>query len=267
MPGTRGFVSGAAGEVAQLTLLGGFGLRLGIDTPPLPPNLQRLVALLALHDTALPRDYVAGLLWCDSTEARASGSLRSVLWKLQLAVPGLVQNQCGTLRLDPHVDVDIRRVSRLARSIVTGCIDDDMIAMALEPGFCCELLPGWYDEWVQVERERHRQLVLHALESLCEHLTAAGRHGAAILAALAAIDREPLRESAHRALVRVHIAEGNAWEAMRRYRHYEEIASRELGIEPSPLMRSLLSQIPIAASAVFMRVSSLLPFSLRLPMR
>lgn len=226
----------------RLTLLGGFDLRCGDDTVPLPPSAQRLVAMLALHDTALRRDYIAGLLWCDSTEARASGSLRSALWKLQLAVPELIWHQGGNLGLS-DIDIDVRRASRLARSIVTGRVDEEMIAALLEPRFSCELLPGWYDEWVLVERERHRQLALHALELLCEHLTAAGRYGAAIMAGLAAVDREPLRESAHRALVRAHLAEGNAWEAIRRYRHYETIAARELGVEPSPLMRSLLSQI------------------------
>jgi DNA-binding SARP family transcriptional activator len=210
---------------------------------PLPPSAQRLVAVLALHDTALRRDYIAGLLWCDSTEARASGSLRSTLWKLQLALPELVWNQGGNLGLCSHIEIDIRRAARLARSIVTGRVDEETIVALLEPRFCCELLPGWYDEWVLVERERHRQLTLHALELLCEHLTAAGRYGAAIMAGLAAVDREPLRESAHRALVRAHLAEGNACEAIRRYRHYEELAGRELGVEPSPLMRSLLSQI------------------------
>jgi DNA-binding SARP family transcriptional activator len=118
-----------------------------------------------------------------------------------------------------------------------------MTAALLEPRFCCELLPGWYDDWVLVERERHRQLSLHALESLCEHLTACGRYGAAVLAGLAAVDREPLRESAHRALIRVHLAEGNAGEAIRRYRLYEGIAARDLGVGPSPMMRSLLRGI------------------------
>ena len=96
-----------------------------------------------------------------------------------------------------------------------------------------------------MERERHRQLTLHALESLCEHLTAAGRYGCAVLAGLAAVEREPLRESAHRALLRAHIAEGNMWEAIQRYRYYERIAARELGVEPSPLMRSLIAELPV----------------------
>jgi len=229
----------------SLTLLGGFGLRNGDDDVPLAPNAQRLVALLALHETGLRRDYVAGLLWADSTEARASGSLRSALWKLPMTSQAIVWNHGGSLGLCAAIDVDVRRATRIARSVVTGCVDEEMIAALLEPGFCWELLPGWYDEWVLVERERHRQLTLHALESLCEHLTAAGRYGCAVLAGLAAVEREPLRESAHRALVRAHIAEGNMWEAIQRYRYYERIAARELGVDPSPLMRSLIAELPV----------------------
>ena len=120
--------------------------------------------------------------------------------------------------------------------------------MLLEPGFSAELLPGWHEEWVAGARERHRQLSLHALELLCEHLTRTGRYAAAVLAGLAAVDREPLRESAHRALIKVHLAEGNAVEAIRRYRKYEAIAARDLGVVPSAMMRSLLSQIVAASS-------------------
>lgn len=241
--GTQGPVGGRAGGEPRLTMLGGFGLCLGGKPAPMPPGAQRLIALLALHEGALARDYVAGVLWGDSTEARASGSLRSALWKLRVVRPEIVWNRDGGLGLSPHVHVDVRHATALARSVVTGCFGEETIVGLLEPRFCHELLPGWYDEWVLIERERHRQLSLHALESLCDHLTEAGRYGAAVLAALAAVDREPLRESAHRALVRVHLAEGNVWEAIRRYRRYEEIAARDLGVEPSPLMRSLLGRI------------------------
>lgn len=227
----------------QLTLLGGFGLYLGGRTVSLSPGAQRLIALLALHDTALSRDYVAGTLWGDSTQTRASGSLRSALWKLRVVRPEVVWNRAGSLGLAPHVQVDVRRATALARCVVTGCFEEETIVALLGPRFCDELLPGWYDDWVLVERERHRQLSLHALELLCDHLTGAGRYGAAVQAGLAAVDREPMRESAHRALVRAHLAEGNIWEAIRRYRYYEEIAARELGVEPSPMMRSLLSRI------------------------
>jgi DNA-binding SARP family transcriptional activator len=214
---------------------------MGRDTLPLGQSPQRLVALLALHGPVLPRAYVAGLLWGDSTEARASGCLRSALWKLRVAGLRVVGTYGDSLALSADVDVDVRRVTNLARAVVVGSFGEETFAL-LEPRFSYELLPGWHDEWVLSERERHRQLSLHALESLCEYLAASGRYGAAVLAGLTAVDREPLRESAHRALMRAHLAEGNAVEAIRRYRHYEAIASRDLGVGPSAMMRSLLTE-------------------------
>ena len=113
----------------------------------------------------------------------------------------------------------------------------------LAPQLLAELLPGWYDEWVLLERERHRQIRLHALEQLCERLTAEGRYGAAVLAGLAAVAIEPLRESAERTLMRTYLAEGNPGEAIRRHERYRRLVSRELGVGPSPLMRSLVEEI------------------------
>lgn len=243
-PDTRTFaLAHASPPGPHLTLLGGFGLSISGDTVPLAAGPQRLLAFLALRDTGLGRAYVAGQLWGSATEARAHGSLRSALWKLRMAGSGLVRVRGDNLALPPDVDVDVRRATSMARALVSGRFDEEAVTVLLEPRFCCELLPGWYDEWVLVERERHRQLSLHALESLCEHLASTRRYGPAVLAGLAAIDREPLRESAHRALIKVHLAEGNAGEAVRRYRLYEKLAARELGVAPSAMMRTLLKGI------------------------
>ena len=229
----------------RLTLLGGFGLYVGCETVALSHAPQRLLALLALNGPTLRRGYVAGLLWGDSTETRANGSLRSALWKLRVDGLRVVAAHGDSLMLAPDIDVDVKRVTSLAREVVVGGFAAETFAL-LEPDFSAELLPGWHDEWVVGARERHRQLSLHALETLCEHLTRIGSYGAAVLAGLAAVDREPLRESAHRALIKVHLAEGNAGEAIRRYRQYETIAARDLGVGPSAMMRSLLSEITAA---------------------
>ena len=234
-------VAHAAGP--QLHLLGGFGLQVDDNAVPLTPSQQRLVALLGLRGGALPRGYVAGLLWGDSSESRAHGSLRSTLWKLHALSPGVVRISGDSLTLAPDVPVDVRCATELARALINDRFDDETTSALLEPRFCHELLPGWYEDWVIVERERHRQLSLHALELVCEHLTSLRRYGAAILAGLAAVDRDPLRESAHRALMKVHIAEGNGGEAIRRYRQYEKIAARDLGVRPSPMMRALLGEV------------------------
>jgi DNA-binding SARP family transcriptional activator len=106
-----------------------------------------------------------------------------------------------------------------------------------------DLLPDWYDDWVVLERERFRQLRLHALEALCRRLTEAGRFGAAVQAGLAAVAGEPLRESAHRILIQAHLAEGNPGEAVRQYHLYRRLLAGELAIEPSATIRGMVAPL------------------------
>jgi DNA-binding SARP family transcriptional activator len=94
-----------------------------------------------------------------------------------------------------------------------------------------------------MERERFRQLRLHALESAAERLIAAGRHAQAIQAAMVAVGEEPLRESAHRIVARAHLAQGNPGEAILQYRRYRAAIQRELQVEPSPLFEELIHGI------------------------
>ena len=99
---------------------------------------------------------------------------------------------------------------------------------------------GWYDEWLLLERERLRQMRLHALEALAEQLVIAGDLPAAVHAALAAVAIDPLRESAHRALIRAHLAEGNRVEALRQLARLRHLLREELGVEPSSRAVDLL---------------------------
>ena len=78
----------------------------------------------------------------------------------------------------------------------------------------------------------------------CDQLTAEQRYGDAVRVGLAVVAAEPLRESAHRAVVGAHIAEGNFAEALRHYETYKRILAAELGLEPSASrMMALLETI------------------------
>ncbi len=101
--------------------------------------------------------------------------------------------------------------------------------------------PDWYEDWVLFERERFRQVRLRALDALCDRLTRAGRLNEAMEAALLSVAGDPLRESAQRALVRVHLSEGNAGEAVRTYRLYQRLLHEQLGIQPSERMQELVA--------------------------
>jgi DNA-binding SARP family transcriptional activator len=106
-----------------------------------------------------------------------------------------------------------------------------------------DVLPEWLDDWLVTERERHRQLRLHALERLCGEHRDQGRYDLAIRAGLTAVAGEPLRESAHRALIEVHLAEGNHAEALRQYQGYRHRLREELGLAPSPVIRALVAPL------------------------
>ncbi|HML98975.1 MAG TPA: bacterial transcriptional activator domain-containing protein [Tepidiformaceae bacterium] len=116
-----------------------------------------------------------------------------------------------------------------------GDLDEGAIA-----SLSADLLPDWYDDWAVIETEEWRQLRLHALEALAGHLVAARRFGDAAAAAVAAVRAEPLRESAHAALVRVHLAEGNQSEALRAFERYRDLLENELGLEPTPRLLELV---------------------------
>ena len=224
--------TGRSGQVA-LRLLDGFDAEVDGRSVRLPLGAQRVVAFVALHERPLQRLYVAGSLWLDSPEARAAANLRSALWRIQRLAPSLLDVDARTLRLGGDVRVDLRDAERLARAE----LGDGGSELA---GLGADLLPDWYEDWVLIERERFRQLRLRALEAACRRLTEEGRLGEALEAGLMAVSAEPLRESAHRTLVRLHLAAGNAVEARRQYQLCRHLLRSQLGLEPSERMRELV---------------------------
>ena len=151
----------------------------------------------------------------------------------------MVEASTTHLRLARDLAVDVHELTALAEGLDSPAGHHDLEPSALAR----DLLPDWYEDWVALERERFRQLRLHALEALCARLTAAGRFGAAVQAGLAAVAGEPLRESAHRILIRAHLAEGNPGEAVRQYHLYRRLLAGELALEPSPAIRGLVQPL------------------------
>jgi DNA-binding SARP family transcriptional activator len=227
-----------SGTGVQLTLLNAFQLVCDDASVELPMSAQRVVAFVALRRRPLLRSHVAGSLWPDTLDERAHASLRSALWRLHRCGRDVVEAAGQELRLSNDVRVDLHDVEALARQALEGSEAD---GLELDPSALAgDLLPDWYDDWLVIERERFHQLRLRALEVLCERLTDADRMDEALAAGLEAVAGEPLRESAHRALVRAHLADGNAGEAIRQYRLCERLLREQLGIEPSARMEGLL---------------------------
>jgi DNA-binding SARP family transcriptional activator len=201
----------------------------------LPHSSERLVALLALRGCPLSRDGVASSLWSRAPGDRGAAALRTALWRLSCsAARGLVTTRGHELALDDGVDIDFWWTARRAQDVVAdraGDVNSADIALLRDSG---DLLPDWYEDWVIIERERFRELRVEALERICRQLSGVGRYGEAVQAGLAAVAAEPLRESAHEALIGAHLAEGNRADALRQYQLLSDLLRRDLDLEPSP---------------------------------
>lgn len=231
--------SGVAHSGWGLSLLGPWRLTGHDHSVRVGVKAQRLLALLALRG-ACPRSYVAGLLWQDCSDPHAMGNLRATLSRLHgRGLRDVVHSDDGVLSLDSDVEVDVRVLVGTASAVLDeGGEAADREALRILRSD--ELLVGWYDDWVVLHRERIRQLRLHALEVLSARLAADGHGAAAVEAALAAVVAEPLRESAHRALICAHLSEGNRGEAVRQLSRLRALLRYELGVEPSAKATGLL---------------------------
>lgn len=228
------------GRELRLRLLGRFRLthRDGTNIE-LPSATQKLVAYVALT-RSVHRATAADLLWPDRDERRSRGNLRSAVWRSTQTVPGLLSCDQEWLTIGPDVCIDHRVALAVAgRLRDDGSATDEVDRSAFE----ADLLNDWYDDWVAFERERFRQIRLHALELLAERFIGAGRHSEAIEAGLVAVAAEPLRETAHAVVIRAHLAEGNVGEARRHYRRLCEILATELGTLPTARTRAMLDVI------------------------
>jgi DNA-binding SARP family transcriptional activator len=224
----------------HLQLLRRFELRCDGTRVAIPESAQRVLAFLAMHHRPQHRATVAATLWVDAPEEKAAANLRTALWRARRIACPVVLCDGSYLCIEPAVSVDATEVVREARALLAHPLADLVPDPPID-ALTADLLPDWYEDWVLLERERLRQIRLHALEVLCVRLARCGRHLEAIEAGMRAAAVEPLRESAHRALIQAHLAQGNMAEAVREYDTFAALLDEALGIAPTDSLRSLVA--------------------------
>jgi DNA-binding SARP family transcriptional activator len=217
----------------RVHLFGGPYVSVDGQRRPVPEGSKRLLAFVALRPGRVERRHVAGTLWPVGHDGRAAGNLRSALWRLRGAGIDVMDCDKWSLRLFDRVSVDVHLLTCWADRVIAGDpAPGDLRRLALDVD-ALDLLPGWYDDWTILERERLRQRVLHALEAQSRILSVHGLHADAVDAALAAVRAEPLRESAQRTLIEAYLGEENWVEAQRALDGYRTLLERELAVSPS----------------------------------
>lgn len=253
-PAPRGAAHGAAS--LKIRLLGGFevvaedGTVLSLATR----KAEALIALLAIRPGQVwSRDKICALLWPDVPAVQARHSLRNAVLKARKVLPSPVLKTRGrTLFLDPlAIEVD---AAELATRLAEGSASALRRASALYLGDLLEglLIPEEpFEHWLRFEREELRSLTVQGLSRLTELHTRAGELGAAREACAQLLKLDPLREEAHRSLMRLYSRQGQRSAALQQYQRLARTLRSELGTEPESETEQLLvelSQTPHGAA-------------------
>lgn len=228
-------------HVWSLQLVGPWRLGGPDGTVRVATRQQRLISLLALQGPR-PRAVLAGILWPESTERQASGSLRESLWTINHQLPGLLEDSGRAVALAPGVLVDAIEIRRDAAALPgRGATHAVRLLGRLRDSV---LLPGSYQDWVLAEQDRWTRLRLRALEGLAERFLDTGQGVLAADAAQCAVDLDPWRESAVGLLLRAHLSSGEHLRAAQLLADFSVRLRDEFGVEPSRGLSSLVAPLP-----------------------
>ena len=221
------------------------------DGTPLPvptgDRVRALVGWLGLHPGLQSRGRVAAALWPDADEAQARARLRTTVWALR-QVWGDAADRALT---------GARDTLGFAEPVWVDATDDE--GEAVPDG---ELLPGIDDEWAETERVAYRERQGARFRVLAEQALAEGRTREAVDWARRRCVVARWDESAHRALVRALVADGDRAGAADAVQRFTERLRADLGVAPSPTTRSLHADVasgaaPRAAVSIFGRTPEL----------
>lgn len=219
-----------------------------------------LLAYLAYHlRRAHAREMLVDLLWPEEAEEPGRHNLRNALSALrrQLEPPDLpagtvLLTNRATVQLNPDlVTTDVGDFeSALRRS--TGTVSGTERVMLLSESITLyrdELLPGCYEDWCLMERERLAGLYVDALRKLMTESEQAGDVERAVAYARQATHADPLCEESHVDLMRLLSVAGQLSSALRQYRLLETVFARELSERPSARARAFGSHLERLSTA------------------
>ncbi len=212
-----------------------------------PKQRALLAALLLDAGRVVSLDRLVEMLWSGEPPATAVASLKNFVAQLRKALgPDVIETRPPgyVVRLEPE-QLDAARVRSL--------VDE---ARASEPARRAELLEKalelWrgeplaefrYESFAQEEIARLEEFRLTLLEEQAEARLAIGQHSALVTDLETLVRTHPLRERLRAQLMLALYRSGRQADALEVYRQGREVLVEELGIEPSPILRSVHASI------------------------
>lgn len=265
-------LKGSVGDVkmARLSLLLFGSPHVTLDSEPVTrlkhDKVRALLAYLAV-ESGRPhrRDSLIGLLWPDYPQAAARNSLRQALTILRHAIgdqkadPPYLLVSRSTLQFNEVADYWLDVAAFRALLAVSGrhrhrrpescttCARRLEQAAALYQGHFLDgfFLPDSapFEEWALLARESLRLKMLEALGHLIAYHRQRRQHQEALSFARRQLALDPLREDAHRQVMRLYFLDGERSAALSQYEDCRRLLATELSVEPEPETSSLYEEI------------------------
>lgn len=239
----------------RVELLGGLEVRVGDGPPPTRQTRLLLAVLLLAGGRGLSRDALLALFWPDRPETQARASLRQGLAALRRLLAADGAGELGATA--DRVWLDLPPESCDAGAFATLAQSDRPVEQCRAAGlYAGDLLQDLalappLEDWRAAHAATLRRLAL----ALCERLSLQAAAEPVLADAAAGLARrllarDPTAEEAHRALIRVHLARGQANAARRQLDECADALRRELDAEPEAATTALLEAPPRAAATV-----------------
>lgn len=239
----------------KVEVLGGFRLTDG-ETGELHirgAKTKALFAYLVLNpDRPHERETLASVLWGDRFDSQARQSLRQSL----LAIRKVLGERAGDV-----LTADSDTVTLNSGSVAGDAAEFERLG-STESGYeasvalyAGDLLAGInpkaeeYDTWRAAERDRLRNLACTVSDHLADRFERAGDSAKAVDATRRLLDLDPLREDAHRRLMRLYAVAGDRDAAFKQYQSFANTLRRELGADPEAETDELFAKLKVGATA------------------
>jgi predicted ATPase/DNA-binding SARP family transcriptional activator len=205
---------------------------------------QSLFAYLILNArSSHRREKLAGMLWPDSLEETARDNLRHALWRLRKVFPSkpateylLPDDLSIAFNASADYWLDAAELEKLSEN---ASVDELITSLSEYQG---ELLPGFYDEWVVLEREHLYSIFEHHMARLMSLLQNEHRWLDVLDWAKRWLKLGQKPEPAYRALMSAHAAQGDMSKVAATYERCIR-SLKEFGIEPSDQTRALYERL------------------------
>lgn len=235
-------------EILRIRLFGRFELELGDHVLPAIPTrtAKSLFCQLVLHrGEMIPRGELAARLWHELDERHARRELSSALARVR-RVLDCAGAAASFLRVDhdavgflPEAPywLDVEAFEEACREVDALLSREELPEESeLQPVlrlYRADLLDDLGEEWCAETRQRLRGEFVTLLERLAEHHVEQGEWEQALYFARRVLHHDPLREPAHRLVMRCHWAAGNRTAALRHFDACERLLREELGAAPA----------------------------------